>query len=78
MAKIDSNNSATIKDILFELVEFQQFIPYMESLQFQTIQMINKQTLKVEEKFNDRIVAMSAHASSYVDNAFFREKFGEQ
>ena len=77
MAKIDSNNSASIKDILFELVEYQQFIPYMESLQFQTIQMINKQTLKVAEKFNDKIVAINSHTSSYVDNAFYRDKFGE-
>ena len=32
MSKIDSNNSDSFKDILFNLVEFQQFIPYMESL----------------------------------------------
>lgn len=32
MAKIDTNNSDSFKDILFNLVEFQQFIPYMESL----------------------------------------------
>lgn len=50
----------------------------MESLQFKTIQMINKQTLKVAEKFNDKIVAMNGHSSSYVDNAFYRDKFGEQ
>ena len=32
MAKIDTNTSDSFKDILHNLVEFQQFIPYMESL----------------------------------------------
>lgn len=39
--------------------------------------MMNKQTLKIKAKFNDEIVAISGSTSSYIDNAFYREKLGE-
>ena len=47
MAKIDYNASDTIKDILPQLLEYKEFLSYMNELPFQTIQMMNKQTLKV-------------------------------
>ena len=37
MAKIPNNASDNIKDILPKMIEFQQFIPYMDGMLFQTI-----------------------------------------
>ena len=42
MSKIDQNCSETIKDILPDLVECDDFIMYMQELPFQTVQMLNK------------------------------------
>jgi len=37
MAKIPNNASDNIKDILPEMIEYQQFLPYMDGMLFQTI-----------------------------------------
>lgn len=48
LAKIDANCSNTFKDIIPELVDYTGFDDYLEKLPLQTIQMINKQTLRVD------------------------------
>ena len=47
MSMLDNNCCDTIRDILPELIEYENFILYMRELPFQTNQMINKQTLKM-------------------------------
>jgi hypothetical protein len=47
MSMLDNNCCDTIRDILPELIEYENFILYMRKLPFQTNQMINKQTLKM-------------------------------
>ena len=39
--------------------------------------MMNKQTLKIKQKFNEEIVAIQGATTSYIDNAYYREKYGE-
>ena len=45
----------------------------MNGLMFQSIQMVNKQTLKIDqnEVYNPDIVKILPSSSSYVDNAYF-------
>jgi len=71
MAKSDANASETISDILPRMVDLEGFITYMEGLTFCSIQMENKQTLKIEEQYNEDIVAILGAPCSYVDNAYF-------
>ena len=42
MSMLDNNCCDTIRDILPELIEYENFILYMRELPFQTNQMINK------------------------------------
>lgn len=59
MSKINYNASETFKDILPDLIDFNGFIDYMEELPFQTLQMMNKQTLRVSDPFGETIVAIN-------------------
>jgi len=77
MAKISYNASDTIKDILPQLLEYKEFLCYMDELPFQTIQMINKQTLKVANKFSEEIVSINRANRSYVDDSYFLQEMGE-
>lgn len=78
MSKIDQNCSETIKDILPKLVECDDFCMYMKELPFQTVQMLNKQTLRVADKFNDQIVAIDRNSSSYCDGYYYRKTMSER
>jgi len=77
MAKIEADATETFKDILPKLVEFQNFKTYLDSLPFQTIQMENKQTLRLNDYYSDEIVCIESAYSSYVDDAFFKTRMGE-
>ena len=77
MAKINSNATNAVSDILPELVEQQQFIPFMNGLSFQSLQMLNKQTLKIESMFSKSIASINRSGSSYVDDAYFIKQVGE-
>ena len=73
MSKSTANASETISDILPEIIDQQGFIPYMNGLMFQSIQMVNKQTLKIDqnEVYNPDIVRILSSSCQYVDNAYF-------
>lgn len=47
MATINYNQSVTFKDVLKDLIEVSDFLLYMQELPFTTLQMQQKQTLKV-------------------------------
>jgi len=51
MAKIGHNASITFKDILPNLIDYTGFTDYMWELPFSTTQMINKQTLRVNDTY---------------------------
>mmetsp|Transcript_16686 Transcript_16686/g.25717 ORF Transcript_16686/g.25717 Transcript_16686/m.25717 type:complete len:142 (+) Transcript_16686:3239-3664(+) len=78
MGKIDYNASDTIKDILPQLLEYKELLYYLDQLPFQTIQMMNKQTLKVKKHFSDEIVSINRSNRSYIDDYYYAEEMGEQ
>jgi hypothetical protein len=39
--------------------------------------MLDKKLLRIKEPFSESIVAMAPSHTAYVDDIFFREKFGE-
>lgn len=67
MALIDSNCSETYKDIIHLLVDYTGFSDYLDQLPLQTIQMANKQTLKIQRAENRDIVANNSWHTSYID-----------
>ena len=75
MAKIPFNASSTYKDILSDLIDFTGFTDYLWELEFQTTQMLNKQTMRVSDTFSNKIVAMSSSDTSYVDGEYYKSKF---
>jgi hypothetical protein len=75
---INQNCSETISDILHKLVECENFGIYMAELPYQTVQMLNKQTLRLKSKFNDHIVAVNRSQSSYCDDYYYRTTMNEQ
>ena len=44
---------------------------------FKSIQMLNKQTLKVYGVHSDKIVAVNPSGTSYVDDSFYKEVMRE-
>lgn len=60
-----------ISDIFDDLLIYQGFVRYLEECPFHTLQMINKQTLKVREQEDSDIIATAPHSCSYVDGEFF-------
>ena len=77
MAKIPFNASNTYKDILKELIDFTGFTDYLWELEFQTTQMLNKQTMRVQSTFSNKIVKMGSSTTSYVDGDYYKSKFAE-
>lgn len=72
MAKSAANSSETISDILPDLIEQHGFRTYMDGLPTQSIQMVEKQTMKIENCYSDEIVAILPSSTSYVDNEYYR------
>jgi hypothetical protein len=77
MSKIDANVMESFSDILPELVNNPTFLLYMNELPYQTMAMLNKQTLRILKPYSNEIVSINMAPSSYVDNAYFREKMLE-
>ena len=75
MAKIPFNASETYKDIFQDLIDFTGFTDYLWELEFQTTQMLNKQTMRVENPFSSKIVKMGSSLTSYVDGEYYKKKF---
>lgn len=60
------------------MINYEQFCHYLQECPFQTVQMENKQTLKIKFKEDDRIVQAQPHGLSYVDENYFTQKMGEE
>ena len=58
------------------LLDYSVFNEFLWEQTFQTLQMENKQSLRVEDTLNDDIVAISYSHSQYVDEEFYRVRFG--
>ena len=71
MSKVDFNASKTFKDILPDLIDYTGFADYLAELPFQTTQMLNKQTLRVEDAYGEKIVAIKSAPCSYIDEAYY-------
>ena len=78
MAKMDYCNMSTFKDIWNLIVDYQSFTNFIWGLCFQTIQMQNKQNLKVANQWSDKFVSINATYTMFVDEHFFREHIHEQ
>lgn len=49
MAQISINNSEVFKDVLCETTDLQSFGMYLENIQTQTTQMLDKKLLRIKE-----------------------------
>lgn len=78
LALLDYSQFKTFRDLWPFLIEHQGFIEFMEEQTFQTLQMQNKQTLKVDSALSEEIVRITPAYGSYVDEAYFRGVMGEQ
>jgi hypothetical protein len=66
-----------LKDIFKDLIVFQDFSTYLMSSPFQTVQMLNKQTIMLKNVDSHEIVKVSPSRSSYVDDSYFESIMGE-
>jgi len=78
MAMVPENCIESFKELVPELVNNQQFMNYLNELPFQTIQMMNKNTLVVDGGYNDKIIGISRSASSFIDDHFYRKRMQEE
>lgn len=78
MAKIDFNASDAVKAILPDLIDYAGFTDYLEALPFQSYQMLNKQTLRVQDKDLDDIVKIKSSITSYIDKEYYSNIMLEQ
>ena len=77
MALIDINNSSVFSDIMPKLTDISSFGHYLENLVTQTQQMKDKSVLRVKEPINETMVAMGSSHTLFIDEEFYRKKFGE-
>ena len=73
MAKVDNSGISIFKDIFSELINYRSFVTYLNEAPFQTVQMVSKQTIKLNHVINDSdIIGASTSFCSYVDDYFFK------
>jgi hypothetical protein len=72
MAEIDFNASNNFSKILPNLIEFSGFADYLYALPFSTIQMQQKQTLRVKEKDLEEIIKIKSSVTSYIDSSYYQ------
>ena len=77
MSTIINSQTDQMKDIFNQMINFQYFEKFLHELPFETIQMINKQTLKIKSIDNDEILKAAPSSCSYVDEDFFKQELGE-
>lgn len=78
MALLDYSQFKTFKDIWHHMIDFSGFSEFLDEQTFFTMQMQNKQTLKVQAPLNEHIVSIAQSRGSYVDEAFFRKYMKEE
>lgn len=67
LAKLDYVQLKTFRMVLPDLVGLQGFTSLLRNATIETPQLQNKQSLAVDEVFNDRMVAIAEATSSYID-----------
>ena len=73
MAKVDNSGITIFKDIFSELINYRSFVTYLNEAPFQTVQMVSKQTIKLNQVISDSdIIGTSTSSCSYVDDYFFK------
>ena len=77
MGGLSNTSSYPFKDILPDLIEYNGFTEYLEGLTFQTVQLENKQALRVQYMENEAIVSLKSSSLSYIDNTYFYKSMGE-
>ena len=78
MTKIKFNSSRNFMNIFPSLVNYQNFIGYLENLPMQTALMQQKQVLRVEDTYNDNIVKICECPCVNIDDKFYSEMMEEQ
>ena len=77
LAKNPNSGISVLKDIFKDLIVFQDFSTYLMSSPFQTVQMLNKQTIMLKNVDSHEIVKVAPSRSSYVDDSYFEGIMGE-
>lgn len=77
LAKIDYAQFKTFRDIFPKMIDFAKFPDFLEEQTFQTLQMANKQSMKVLVPFSDTIIAIDEASSSFIDDDYY-EKFEDE
>lgn len=77
MAKIKNKGTRNFSELFGYLVEYQNFINFLDLLPIQTHRMQMKQILRIKLTMTDQIVSMADSTTIYVDNNFYRGGLGE-
>lgn len=77
LAKLENTSSHPYYDIMADLIEYNGFTDYLWGLTFTTIQMENKQVLRVTSPYSSTIVSLAKSNLSYVDNHYFMDEMKE-
>ena len=78
MAKININDSEDFKSVLNQLTDLTSFENYLSNLTSQTQNLQEKKVLHVAHPLNENIIAIESSDSAYIDDLFFKNKFGDQ
>ena len=73
MGIVDENCTATFRDILPQLVNYNNFNDYMRNQSMKTIQMENKQSLSVMKEYDDEIIIIRRSNCAYIDNEYYKK-----
>lgn len=77
MAKFEYAVFRTFGRIVPELIQYSAFKDLIEGQTFSSIQLNNKNQLRVREKLSDDVVAQSISPTSYIDNVYYKNKLDE-
>lgn len=78
MADINFAAVSQLQSSFDDLLVYHGFEKYLCECPFDTVQMVNKQTLKIRTAEDKTIVATAPHTCSYVDGDYFRDVMGEK
>ena len=78
MSKINFAAVSHLKNEFDDLLLYAGFEEYLCECPFDSVQMVNKQTLKIQSAEDEVIVATSPSRCSYVDGDYFRDVMGER
>lgn len=78
LARLDYASFQTFKSIMPDLLDYTGIIDFLYEQPFQTIQTMQKLTLRVEERMSDNIVAIGESFTQYVDTAYYYKYMGER